>query len=362
MSMANEICNITEKDNTNFFIRFIKYFVPWKGDKASEVVRKVVFMFSIFLFVFSLNELTDFLKTDEAELNYAQQIIKYEPDFDDEVNLNDNSGDAQKGDDNPDADKAERKVQNWAKDLLKRNSEVVGWIKIPGFTNSSGDEYINFPVLQHVSDNPEVGNNWYLKRDIDNQWYESGSIYADCIVPIDDNGQANNITIYGHHMRSLGTSFTHLAQYKEGVDFLKKNPVVEFNTIYDNNQKYVIVGCFVAAESDNQDDIPIFDYWRYRNFDDGEYSFDSWIDNVRKHSWYSSDVECTADDDYITLSTCSNEVADMRWVIVAKKVTADDNVDLIAESYKEKADKDIYFPKVWRNVWGNNKKYLGWSY
>lgn len=361
MSMANEIKNISEKDDSNFFVRFVKYFVPWKGDKSAEVVRKIVFIFSIFIFVFSINELTDFLKSDQEQINYAQEIVKYEPNFDD-LNLNDVSGNAEDGDDNPESTVKERKVQSWAKELLKRNDEVVGWIKIPGFVNSDGEEYINFPVLQHVTDNIEEGNNYYLKRNIDEEFYDSGSIYADCVVPIDENGQADNITIYGHHMRRLGTSFTHLAEYKDGVDFLKKYPVIEFNTIYDSGEKYVIVGCFVAAAEDYQDDIPIFDYWRYRNFDDDEYSFESWIDNVRKQSWYSSDVECTEDDDYISLSTCSNEVSDMRWVIVAKKMTADDNLDLIVDSYEEKDDKDIYFPKCWRDVWGNNKKYLGWSY
>lgn len=361
MSMANEIKNISEKDDSNFFVRFVKYFVPWKGDKSAEVVRKIVFIFSIFIFVFSINELTDFLKSDQEQINYAQEIVKYEPNFVD-LNLNDVSGNAEDGDDNPESTVKERKVQSWAKELLNRNDEVVGWIKIPGFVNSDGEEYINFPVLQHVTDNIEEGNNYYLKRNIDEEFYDSGSIYADCVVPIDENGQADNITIYGHHMRRLGTSFTHLAEYKDGVDFLKKYPVIEFNTIYDSGEKYVIVGCFVAAAEDYQDDIPIFDYWRYRNFDDDEYSFESWIDNVRKQSWYSSDVECTEDDDYISLSTCSNEVSDMRWVIVAKKMTADDNLDLIVDSYEEKDDKDIYFPKCWRDVWGNNKKYLGWSY
>ena len=361
MSMANEIKNISEKDDSNFFVRFVKYFVPWKGDKSAEVVRKIVFIFSIFIFVFSINELTDFLKSDQEQINYAQEIVKYEPNFDD-LNLNDVSGNAEDGDDNPESTVKERKVQSWAKELLNRNDEVVGWIKIPGFVNSDGEEYINFPVLQHVTDNIEEGNNYYLKRNIDEEFYDSGSIYADCVVPIDENGQADNITIYGHHMRRLGTSFTHLAEYKDGVDFLKKYPVIEFNTIYDSGEKYVIVGCFVAAAEDYQDDIPIFDYWRYRNFDDDQYSFESWIDNVRKQSWYSSDVECTEDDDYISLSTCSNEVSDMRWVIVAKKMTADDNLDLIVDSYEEKDDKDIYFPKCWRDVWGNNKKYLGWSY
>ena len=49
-------------------------------------------------------------------------------------------------------------------------------------------------------------------------------------------------------------------------------------------------------------------------------------------------------------------------VTVAKKMTADDNLDLIIDSYKDKANKDIYFPKCWRNVYGNNKKYFGWDY
>lgn len=359
MSMANEVKNISEKDNTNFFIRFIKYFIPWKGDAWSEIVRKIVFVFSIFLFAFSINELTDFLKSDAAELNYAEEIVKYEPDFD-TINQ-DKSTDDDSSVAAPETTK-ERKVQDWAKKLLKRNSEVVGWIKIPGFVNSDGEEYINFPVLQHVSEDTSEGNSYYLTRNIDQEYYESGSIFADCLVPIDKNGQADNITIYGHHMRRLGTSFTHLAEYKDGVDFLKKYPVIEFNTIYDTNEKYVIIGCFVAAVEDYQDDIKIFDYWRYRNFDNDEHTFESWIDNVNKQSWYSSNVKCTEDDDYISLSTCSNEVSDMRWVIVAKKMTADDNLDLIVKSYKERADKDIYFPKCWRNVWGNNKKYLGWSY
>ena len=52
----------------------------------------------------------------------------------------------------------------------------------------------------------------------------------------------------------------------------------------------------------------------------------------------------------------------MRWVLVAKKLTANDNLDLILKSYKDRPDSEIYFPRVWRNVWGNNRKYLGWSY
>ena len=56
MSMANETMNLSEKDDTNFFVRVVRYFIPWKGDGAGEVFRKIVFMFSIVLFCVSLNE------------------------------------------------------------------------------------------------------------------------------------------------------------------------------------------------------------------------------------------------------------------------------------------------------------------
>lgn len=353
MSMANETINLAPKDDSNFFVRFIKYFIPWKGDNASEVIRKIFFVFSIVIFCVSINQLKDFLQADDEAKNYASQVRKsLSPVFDD---------DEIAADDSPQAQAKERKVQPWAENLLKRNSEAVGWIKIPDWNDYNGEPYIDYPVLQHVSDNPKIGNEYYLHKNLDGKYYDSGSIFADCVVPIDEKGQADNITIYGHHMRRLGTAFTHLAEYKQGVDFLKKHPVIEFNTIYESNQKYVIIGCYIANSKESQDNGKIFDYWRYRNFDE-EHTFESFIENVRKYSWYSSDVQCDADDDYISLQICSNEVAELRWVITAKKMDADDNLDLIVKSYKDKADKDIYFPKCWRDVWGNTKKYFGWAY
>lgn len=354
MSMANETTGINkERDNSNFFVRFFKYFVPWKGDRASEIFRKIVFVASIALFCTSVNQLTDFLETDKGAIEYTSQIQSLEPDFSDEIDLGDIGVDVN---DDKAPEKKQRKIQPWAKDLLKRNKEVVGWIKIPGFCDSKGDEYVNYPVMQHDD------NEYYLTHNIDNKPYESGSIYVDYKIKIDEKGQPDNITIYGHHMRKLGTSFTHVAEYKSGVKFLKKHPIIEFNTIYDSNEEYIIIGCFVATINESQDNGKLFDYWRYRNFDDQEYKFETWLSNVKKQSWYSCDVDCDYDDDYITLSTCSNEVKDMRWVVVAKKLDSDDDKDAIIASYKEKKDKDIYFPQIWRNVWGNKKKYLGWSY
>ncbi|MBQ9374992.1 MAG: class B sortase [Ruminococcus sp.] len=360
MSMANETINLTPKDNSNFFVRVFKTLVPWKGDNAREILRKIVFLTAIVVFVVSLGQLKGFLQEDEKDKTYVQKMQQeLEPVFD--SSLAEPSSKVSPDDEAPEAEIKARVVQPWAKKLVKRNSDAVGWIKIPDWTDNAGNLYINYPVLQYVSDDPSIGNEYYLKKNIDKQYYESGSIFADCMVPIDKNGQADNITIYGHHMRALGTAFTHLAEYKQGVNFLKKHPIIEFNTIYESNQKYVIIGCYIANKDESQDNGRIFDYWRYRKFDE-EHTFENFISCVRKYSWYSSNIECDEDDDYISLQICSNEVEGLRWIITAKKMDADDNLDLIIKSYKEKANKDIYFPKCWRDVWGNTKQYFGWAY
>jgi len=47
---------------------------------------------------------------------------------------------------------------------------------------------------------------------------------------------------------------------------------------------------------------------------------------------------------------------------VAKKLTAEDNIDHIVKSYKERPDKEIYYPKYWRDHYGSKKIYQGWEY
>lgn len=357
MAMSNETISLIERDESNFFIRFLKYFIPWKGDRGNEVVRKLVFAASIVLFCMSISELQKYLAGEEEEKSHMQAIVsQYEPKFDDDLNApedGDNIGAA-----SPESEERKREIQKWVTDagLLERNSDVVGWIKIPGLVDKEGKEYINFPVLQGEN------NDYYLYKDLDKNYYESGSIYADAWSKIDEEGQSDNITIFGHHMGYLGTSFTHLSEYKKGAEFVKAHPLIEFNTIYESNSKYAIVSCYMVNIRENQDDGNLFSYIGYRNFDDQDYRFEDWYDEIMKRSWYTSDVECTEDDKYITLSTCTKEVDDCRWVIVAKKLAADENIDLIAESYEDKADKDIYFPKCWRNIYGNNKHDSGWEY
>ena len=326
--------------------------------KTDYRIRIVVFILSIPLFILSIFRISEYNKIVDKEKSYVREIEELAPKdiINDEPTpiISDDSSEEYKN--SIFAPPEERKVQPWAKELLQRNNEAVGWIRIPGFTDSSGNEYINYPVLQHDD------NSYYLIHNLDKEYYYSGSIYVDYSDKITEIGQPDNIVLYGHHMRNLGTAFTHLAEYKSGIKLVKKCPIIEFNTIYDEGpQEYIIISCYVAA-ADEKQDKNLFKYWLYHYFDDEVYIFKEWLDKTLESSWYSCDVKCDKDDDYITLSTCSNEVAGMRWVITAKRLDEDYDKDAIIDSYSEKTDIDIYFPDVWKRVWGEHKKYLGWNY
>ena len=100
----------------------------------------------------------------------------------------------------------------------------------------------------------------------------------------------------------------------------------------------------------------MFKYVGYRDFDE-DHPFEKWKEEMSKRSWYSSDIDVKEDDQFITLSTCSGDIGDMRWVIVARKLRPDEDVDALVQTYKEKADADVYFPQRWIYAWGHRKVY-----
>lgn len=342
------------------------YLLPMSKDSRSEKIRKIVFLFSIVVFIASLVQLGLFLRSKGIEESYRQELLSYAPHLEDEIpaspagqtaqtQKSDPSSPSQPSD--PNGEKTERVIQPWAEKLLKKNKDVVGWLSIPTHTDSKGEAYINTAVVKG-KDNDE-----YLYLNLDRQYSISGTLFADSRCTIEKDKQSDNITVYGHHMGYIGTGLTHIHEYKQGADFLRKNAIINFNTIYDGkNRKYAIVGCFVTNAFEGADNGKIFKYWAAKDFEGKTKEFNEWIGNVRKYSWYSCDINCTDKDDYLTLSTCSDECWGIRWVIVAKKLTANDDIDKITASYKDKAENDIYFPAVWVNKYGNKKVYYGWDF
>ncbi len=333
-----------------------EYFLPLKKDSRNEKLRKIIFLFSVIVFIVSLVQLGLFLKDKGTEEGYLKEMQELAPTLADAPAQPAQPSAQQNGSAAAPAPEV-RELQPWANKLLGKNKDVVGWLSIPTHTDSKGDPFINTAVVKG-KDNKE-----YLYLNLDKKYSISGTLFADSRCTLEKDKTSDNVTIYGHHMGYIGTGLTHIHEYKQGVDFLKKNPVIVFNSLYDStNQKYAIVGCFISNITEASDNGTLFRYWGAADFSNKDTDFNEWITEVRKRSWYSSNINCTEKDKYITLSTCSDECFGIRWVIVAKKLTAQDDLDKIVDSYKAKADGDIYFPAVWKNKLGNKKVYYGWDF
>ncbi|MCD8108339.1 MAG: class B sortase [Oscillospiraceae bacterium] len=213
-------------------------------------------------------------------------------------------------------------------EYYEQNNDFVGWICIPTLTDSSGDPYIDYPVVQ-ADDNSE-----YLELSFEREKSSAGCIYADYKVPITATSHADNITLYGHSMAN-GTYFRHLLDYKDGVSVVQENYVINFDTLWEENQ-YVIVACFLIGIYEWQDSEPLFEYYKCRNFDSEE-DYEYFYENIMLRTYYTSNIECEYGDEFLTLSTCAYDFDDSRWVVVARKVR--DGEDISGYTYEKNSSR-----------------------
>ena len=209
------------------------------------------------------------------------------------------------------------------------NNDFVGWIRIDGITHSNGDPWIDYPVVQTTD------NNYYLDKNFEGNYSAKGCIYADFKVPITGLSMANNVTLYGHSNKD-GSFFRHVLDYKE-LSTLKNAYIINFDTRWEEAQ-YVVVSCFLIGIREDQDDIPLFEYFKCRNFDT-EDDYNYFYDNIMLRNYYTSDIECEYGDQFLTLSTCSYEFSDSRYVVVARKVREGEDPTVYRDTYAKNPDR-----------------------
>ena len=221
----------------------------------------------------------------------------------------------------------------------EQNNDFVGWVCIPSITDSKGVPKINYAVLQTTD------NSFYIDHDFDKNYSYAGWIYADYKVPMTATSQADNITLFGHSMKD-GSFFRRVLDYnsysKSGVDFLKKNSIVQFDTRYEESD-YIIVACFLIGIYENQDNLPLFQYFTYRNLDT-QAKFDKFYENIMLRSYFTSDIECEWGDQFVTLSTCAYNFSDSRFVIVARKAREGEDLSSYIDTYR--LNPDCHMPSI----------------
>jgi sortase B len=184
----------------------------------------------------------------------------------------------------------EKKVNAKFTELIKMNKDIVGWIKID-------DTKIDYPVVQGKD------NEFYLHHDINKKKNVAGSIFMDYRNKVGEYNR--NIILYGHDMKNK-TMFADLVAYESRWNFENK-ATIEFDTVYGDG-KWVIFSAYTSDSS--------FDYIKTDFASDKEYQ--AFLDTVKGKSLHHSDVEVTAQDTILTLSTCSSAFEDARFVVHAK--------------------------------------------
>ncbi|MCC8130898.1 MAG: class B sortase [Oscillospiraceae bacterium] len=341
MSMLNEVRPVETQERDRSFKGRVKDLLPWKGDSIKEIIRKVVYLGSICALIYCgyTVYVYQFGTSDMYEnQEYLSNLYHSASDTTEEAENTDNTAVSEVTTvDNVDVTDdvtTDVEVSKYPEGMLSSfeaiydiNSDVIGWLSIDTLTDDDGNAYIDYPVMQTTD------NDYYLTHDVFGNETTYGALFVDYNEEITAEGNSQNIIIYGHSMAS-GTYFRHLLDYKNSVSTVSNNRVITFSTLYEESQ-YIIVACFIIGIYDYQDTLPLFAYHTIYDFDTIE-DFDYWYQNVMYRNYYTTDIECTMEDEYITLSTCSYEISDLRCVIVARKLH--DGEDPSVYTYKSNPD------------------------
>lgn len=172
------------------------------------------------------------------------------------------------------------------------NSQVIGWI-------SSDTGAINYPVV-HGTD-----NDYYLTHLVDGTYNSNGSIFVDFR---NAPGFADrNTIIYGHNMLN-GAMFASLSLYST-PGYPAAHPELLLVTDEGSFSLQVFAGCVVPGNSD-----------LYQMSYNGDEEFITYIDRVRSISDFTTEVPINEQDRIVTLSTCSYNYDDARYLLFCKLV------------------------------------------
>lgn len=175
--------------------------------------------------------------------------------------------------------------------LLERNGDVTGWLYCP-------ETAVNYPIVQGQS------NDQYLHRDIDGNHLKSGTLFVD--YRNGTLGTDANYIIYGHNMKN-GSMFNALAKYKKQA-YYDSHPIMYYLTPEGNYRLELFAGRVVKRD----DEI--------YTFNQSNEELQGLLDEYKSKSTFESAVEPGPDDIIITLSTCSYEFDNARYIVIGRLV------------------------------------------
>ena len=172
------------------------------------------------------------------------------------------------------------------------NEETVAWLKV----NNTNIEYA---VVK--SEN----NNYYLNHNFEKKYNSGGWIFADYKNNLD--GTDKNIVIYGHNMKDNSMFGTLKNILKEEWYNNDENYIIDFIT----EEKYYKYQIFSIYKIEKED------YYINTEFKKNE--FEEFIYTLKDRSIKDFNIDVSAEDSILTLSTCADSNK-YRVVLHAKKI------------------------------------------
>lgn len=265
------------KKKPNFFYRLARGIIPWKGDNAGLIIRKVVFIIALIIFLATAIPLL----ADVLSMYKDEQVSKGISNM---YQLDDT-----------DVPENNKDILPSFKKLLEINPDTVGYIKIDGTV-------IDYPVVKGED------NDFYLTHDFYKNESRSGTVMMDYRNKVTADGHSGNMILYGHNM-AVGTFFAALNEYwrtmydsydEPSKSFYKEHPIIRFDTLYEQAEwKIFGFGIYNVAESRGE----VFGYNQKLDFT-SEDDFNDYIINIMDRSDIFTDVDLKYGDDILTLSTC----------------------------------------------------------
>lgn len=173
--------------------------------------------------------------------------------------------------------------------LHEISEDAVAWIYSPGTE-------INYVIAQAQD------NDYYLHRLLDGTAARGGTIFADCRNNADFSDW--NTVIYGHHMKN-GTMFASLLDYRS-PGYYEEHPVMY---LYTPGHRYRLE--LIAGYTADLDD-PVYMLPASRQDRDGI------VNHAGRRSSFISGVSIGDEDKLVTLSTCSYDYEDARYVVIGR--------------------------------------------
>ena len=180
--------------------------------------------------------------------------------------------------------------------LMRINEDVVGWICIE-------DTQINYPIVRG-EDNRE-----YVSTAVDGTANQYGSIFMDYRNASDFSDR--HTVLYGHYMRN-GSMFHDIRMYDK-PQFYESHPTGMIMTP-EGNFQFEVIGGYVASLADAS--------WQLEFANDADY--EAWLQDSMERSTIGGAVIPTAEDRLLTLSTCSYEFSNARFVLLCRIIEESD--------------------------------------